>query len=183
MTPLERLRLATALGHTVPGAQLRLHTDRDEIIMVSHHPAADIDPCAMRRVVAASSCAGQPDLSQRIVDVTICGGLVDTGGGVFSRSVGDVEQRWIASLLQPQRLADLLDDVGLEVVPDDAMSARMKPDSALGVTVLAITVNDARFHHALDEIAARTAAACFVEELRCDAAGTAHSNGRMRGAA
>ena len=182
MTPLERLRLAAALGHTVPGAEFRLHTDRGESIVVGRHPTADIDPCAMRRVVAASACPGHRDHSQRVVDVSVGGALTDIGGGVYASRFAGCEQRWVASLLEPQCLADLLDDVGLDAVPDEAMHACIKPDSGLGVTILTIAANDARYHHALDEIAAQAAAACFVEELRRGAAELAHSNDLTGGA-
>ena len=188
MTPLERLRIASALCHAVPGAELRVQTDSDEMIVVSHHRAADIDPCALRRVVAASACPGQPDLSERVIDVTVGGSLVDIGGGVFAVSAGGFEQRWVASLLKPQRVADLLREVGLGAVPADAMCVRLKPDSDLGVTMIAVTTVEAQYHHALDEVAAQAAATCFVEELRCAAAvfaaaGSAHSSQRAGGAA
>ncbi|MFK7918190.1 MAG: hypothetical protein AB8G14_08950 [Ilumatobacter sp.] len=181
MTPLERLRLAAALGHTVPGTELFLHTDTGERVVVSTHPAGDISPCAFRRVIAASACPNQPDVAQRVAGVTIGGALFDLGGGVFSARCVGVEQRWVASLLDANRVSKLLDAVGLDSVPDDALHARLKPDSGLGVTVLAIGVSDARFHHALDEIAAQVAATCFVEELRLSAASVRHSNKPMGG--
>lgn len=182
MTRLEQLRLAAALGHTVPAAELRLHTDCGEEIIVSHHPSADISPCAFRRVVAASVCPNQPDLAYKVVAISIGGALVDLGGGVLSsRCVAD-EQRWVASLLTPQRISDLLDGVGLDKVPPDALHACLKPDSDLGVTIVAVTANDVRYHHLLDEIAAQVAAACFVEELCCAAASASHSNDHVGGA-
>jgi hypothetical protein len=183
MTSLEHLRLAVALGNTVPGAELHLLTDHGEKVVVSHHPAADINPCAMRRVAAASACPNQPDLSKRVVDITVGGALVDLGGGVFSSLLDEVEQRWVVTLLDPHCVADMMDGVGLDAVPDSAMRATFKPDAALGVTVLAIGVKDARYRYALDEIAAQAAAACFVEELRCSALAIAHSNARKEGEA
>ena len=183
MTSLERLRLAVALAHTVRGAELHLSTDRGEQIVVSHHPAADIDPCALRRVAAASACPTQPDYSKRVVDISFGGTLIDLGGGVFSSLRDDVARRWVVTLLDPQRAADVMEDIGLEAVPESAMRASLKPDSGLGVTVLAISVNDARYHYALDEIAAQVAAAFFVEELRRSAIAITHSNNRKEGAA
>ena len=73
--------------------------------------------------------------------------------------------------------------VGLEAVPDSAMNASLRPDSALGVTVLAISAHDARYQHVLDEIAAKAAAACFVEELCCSATAIAYSNNPKGGTA
>lgn len=166
MTPLERLRLATALTHTAAGAEMRLSTDHDETVIVSHHPAADIDPCAMRRVVAASSCPGNVDHSERIADIEVGGSLTDFGGGVFGSQLHDGEQRWIASLLVPDVVSRILDEVGSGTVPADAMKATVKPDAGLGVTVFIISSNNATYDHAIDEVAAQAAAACFVEELR-----------------
>ncbi len=180
MTPLERLRLATALVHTIPGAVLRLRTDGDERVVVGHGADADIDPCKMRRIVAAMACPNRPDLANRITEVTFGGELVDLGGGVFATSAGGVEQRWLASLLGFPTLTELLDDVGPEALPSDAMQACLKPDPELGVTVVRMAANDDRFTHQLDEVAAQVAAACFVAEL-CGAVdgalGSDHSEG------
>ena len=169
MTSLERLRLAVALGHTVQGAELRLHSDQSEEIVVSSHPAADIGPCEMRRMVIASSCAQVPDHSGRIRTITCGGSLEDLGGGVFRVLRGGTEQRWIASLLRPEVVSDILDLVGVDGVPADAMHGCLKPDSGLGVTMLVITSNEPRYDHALDEISAQAAASMFVEELVRDA--------------
>ncbi|MGA9277330.1 hypothetical protein [Ilumatobacter sp.] len=176
MKPLERLRLATALSHTVPGAKLHLRTDRGESVVVGEGAHADNGPCAMRRVVAASACPNQPDLSEHLVDISVGGALTDVGGGVFSTCRNGIEQRWIATTLLPDRVAQVLADVGLDAVPDEAMHAAVKPDSGLAVTVLAITTSDMRFHHMLDEIAVLAAGACLVEELSCDVSRLAPSN-------
>ncbi|NKB42089.1 MAG: hypothetical protein GKR86_13840 [Ilumatobacter sp.] len=105
------------------------------------------------------------------------------GLGAISSLRDDVARRWVGTLLDPQRAADVMEDIGLEAVPESAMRASLKPDSGLGVTVLAISVNDARYHYALDEIAAQVAAAFFVEELRRSAIAITHSNNRKEGAA
>lgn len=169
VTPLERLRLAAALGHAVPASELRLHTPAGETIFVSAHPSADIEPCAMRRVVQAFACPNNTDHSGRVAAVEFGGSLTDLGGGVFRVGRNGMEQRWVASLLTPDRIAELLDDVGLDELPDDAMHACLKPDLELGVTLLVITANDERYRHLLDDIATQAAAAIFVEELRCTA--------------
>ena len=106
MTPLEYLRLATALAHSVPGAELRLSTDRGDQVVVSHHPAADIDPCTLRQIVAASACPSQPDYSRRVVEVSIGGALISLGGGVHSTEREGRAQRWIASLLRPELIVE-----------------------------------------------------------------------------
>ncbi len=166
MTRLERLRLAGTLAHSVHGAELRLRTDRDEVIVVSHHPAADLDPCALRQVIAASACPGNTDYSERVVDIDVGGALTDLGGGIHATISAGRAQRWIVTPLQPDRLAQLLGAFDLRDVDDEVMHVSVKPDSILDVTSLVLTSNDARFDHAIDEVAVRSAAMCFVEELR-----------------
>ena len=178
MQPLDRLRLATALGHAVPGAQLTLHTDRSEHIVVASHPAADVNPCALRRVVIAFGYERCPDHSGKVDDVTIGGALDDLGGGVFRVVRRGIEQRWIATLLAPDVVAELLDVVGLDDVPADAMHGCLKPDSELGVTMLVVTSNDPRYDDVLDEIAQQAAASIFAEELLRAAIGRSASDVR-----
>lgn len=165
MTPLERLRLAAALCHTVPGAQLHLRTDGDATVVVGPHACADIDPCAMRRVVAVSACAHQPDLSAHLTGIELGGALVDLGGGVAGSQDAGREQRWIATLLPPDRVIAILDDAGSGVIPDEALQATVRPDAGLGVTVVKISSADPRFDHALDAVVEQVAASCFIEEL------------------
>ena len=95
----------------------------------------------------------------------MCGSLQHIGGGVHRRVVGDVEQRWIATLLTPATVAELLDDCGPNGIPHDAMHACVKPDSELAVTCVAITANDPKFDRLLDEVAAQAMSAFLVEEL------------------
>jgi hypothetical protein len=165
MTNLERLRLSTALAHVVPGATLHLRCHSGQEVNVGAHPTADLDPCALRKVVIASACPEVPDYSQLVSDIEVCGSLQHIGGGVHRRVVGDVEQRWIATLLTPATVADLLDDCGPDGIPHDAMHACLKTDSDLAVTCVAITANEPRFDRLLDEVAAQAMSAFLVEEL------------------
>lgn len=181
MNSLERLRLAAALGHTVPGAVLRLQTTQHEEIVVSAHPAGDISPCAMRRVIVALSCPTIPDHSEKIARIDVGGSLEELGGGVYGVVRDGVEQRWIASLLKPDLVADLLDVVGVDSLPDDVMHGCLKPDTDLGVTLLVVSSNDRRYDHALDEVAAKAAATIFAEELLRSATGSGCSAQRSRG--
>jgi len=173
MTPLEHLRLAAAVCHTIPASELHLRSSTGETIMVSAHRAADLDACALRNVVRAFACPNNPDYSERIVAIDYGGSVSDLGGGVFRVAHNGSEQRWIASLLQPERIAELLDDIGADELPDEAMNGCLKPDPDLGVTLLVITANHERHLAALDDIAAQAAAAIFVEELRYSASNEA----------
>jgi hypothetical protein len=185
MTPSEQLRLATAVAHTVPGAELRLHTRSGEAVIVSWHLPADVDPCLFRNLVIASAEPDRRDLSDQLDAIEIGGTVTDTGGGILASSVDRREQRWVATLVPPHRVVELLDDLGVRAVPDDAMYARVKPDSGLGVTVVAITANDGRYLEFLDEAAAAVAATCFVEEVShacTDAATSRFADGHIGGA-
>ncbi len=93
------------------------------------------------------------------------GALQHLGGGVYRRVVDDVEQRWIATVLPPETVAELLDLCGPTGTPDDAMHACLKPDCDLAVTCVVITANSGEFRHLLDEIAANASAVILVEEL------------------
>ena len=165
MTNLENLRLSTALAHVVPGATLHLSCHSGQMVNVGAHPTADLDACALRKVVIASACPDVPDYSQLVSEIKVCGSLQHIGGGVHRRVVGEVEQRWIATLLSPATVADLLDDCGPNGIPHDAMHACLKPDNDLAVTCIAITANDPKFDRLLDEVAAQAMSAFLVEEL------------------
>ncbi len=164
MTPLERLRLAVAVGHAVHGAELRFHTDEGGVVIVSSHPAAQFDHCTMRRLVAASTWPAQPDVSEHIVAIEFGGSLRDSAGGVFQVEGGGHEQRWIPSLLDANRLAKLLGPLRLEGVSDDRLHATLKPDAQLGVTLVVLTTTD-RYVGRLDEAAEYVAASIAVDEL------------------
>ena len=62
MTNLERLRLSTALAHVVPGATLHVACHSGQQVHVGAHPGADLDACAMRKVVIARACREVPRL-------------------------------------------------------------------------------------------------------------------------
>ena len=164
-TSLERLRLATALAHTVPGATMRVVCHSGQHVNVGVHPGADLDACAMRKVVIASGRPEVRDCSELVADITVAGALQHLGGGVYRRVFDDVEQRWLATLLPPETIAELLDLCGPAGTPDDAMHGCLKPDGDLAVTCLVITANSREYQHLLDEIAASASAAILVEEL------------------
>ncbi len=167
MTPLERLRLATALTHTVPGAAMHLRCNAGDELTVSGHPAADLDPCAMRSLVIATMSGEATDYSERIDRITVAGSLQHLGGGVHRRVYGAMEQRWIATLLPPDAVGELLDDCRVGELPPAGMKGCVKPDPSLGITCIAITSNNATFDTFLDEVAAQAMATLMVAELLC----------------
>lgn len=168
MTPSEHLRLAAAIAHIVPGAELRLSPRHGRQVLVGRRPNADIDPCPFRQMVAAAAFPDGPDLADHLGLIEIGGAIVDVGGGVWASSVDRRQQRWIASFLPPHRLAELLDAIGLDTVAPDAMHACLKPDPLLAVTVAAITADDLRALEFLDDVASSIAATCLIEGLRTE---------------
>lgn len=167
---LENLRLATALAHAAPRAALRLTCDSHRQLVVSSHPAADIDICAFRRVVMASACPARPDCSDWIDDVAIAGSLTAVGGGAYVTTDDTDERHWFATLLGPERVCALLEDLDVAGVPDGAVTAALKPDPGLGVTVVATHLDGPWPRHVGTEVVTAALQVCLVEELVIDTA-------------
>ena len=165
---LENLRLATALAHGAPQAELRLTCDGHRQVIVSSHPAADIDICAFRRVVMASACPARPDCSEWIHDVVIGGTLTSVGGGAYVSNDGTHERHWFATLLRPEHVCALLEGLDVADMPDGAMVATLKTDPGLGVTVVSTTLDGSWPDHVGVEVATAALQACLVEELVID---------------
>ncbi len=183
MTPIERLRVAAALGHAIDGARLVATGATGERVVIGHQPDADLDPCAFRQVVIASACPHRPDPSGHIVHVKLTGAADDLGGGVVRTRTGSgPERRWIASLLRPETVVETIDgSVGID--GDDAVTVSVAPDAALGVSLVVVSGTGHGTDAALDEIAVRVAAACYREELvrraeRAGPDGTTPADGR-----
>ncbi|MFN3219682.1 MAG: hypothetical protein ACE367_24620 [Acidimicrobiales bacterium] len=165
---LENLRLAAALVHAAPQAELQLTCDGDRHVIVSSHPAADIDICAFRRVVMASACPARPNPSEWIHDVVIGGSLTAVGGGAYVSNDGSHERHWFATLLRPERVCALLENLDVAEMPDGAMTATLKPDPGLGVTVISTTIDEFGSQQFGTEVATAALQACLVEELVID---------------
>ena len=96
----ERLELATALIHTLPGGALVAVNDTGQTITVGRHPSADVNPCRWRSVVV-DHIEGrvQPpfaDLSLREI-----GGSLERAesGGFIDRA--ELDRHWFAAKLPP----------------------------------------------------------------------------------
>jgi hypothetical protein len=165
---LENLRLATALVHAAPQAELRLTCDGGRQVIVASHPAADIDICAFRRVVMASACPARPDCSEWIHGVAIGGSLTTVGGGAYVSNDGTHERHWFATLLRPEHVCTLLENLDVAELPDGAMTATLKPDPGLGVTVVSTTIDELGSQQFGTEVAVAALQACLVEELVID---------------
>lgn len=148
------------MSHAVPGAELTLYTSLGDEISVGVHEEASIDPCAMRSVVIASACPSRPNLAERILAVELAGAVEDRGCGIYRFVDAGREQRWIATVLRPDRASRILG-----AVPADSVHGRVRPDLQLGVSLLVITATVDGDDETIDQIAVDAAAACFAEEL------------------
>ena len=172
MTCPERLRLAAALVHVVPGAELRLTGAFGESVVIGPHPDADLTARHFRAVLLSPFTGANVDVVSRIGAVEFAGAVEDVGGGVLrTRTVCGLERRWIATTLARGPVVELLDDVRPPDLPEEAIRPRVVPDAELGVTVVALTAHHRRLQSMLDQVAVAVAARSMAEELvrACDA--------------
>lgn len=170
--PVAQLRLAAGLTTAVPGAELRARCSTGAELVVSDHPAADVTASTMRSVAVETwrRCRWAEDEATipHLGDLRLGGSIDDLGGGVL-RVVGPdgAEQRWLATVLPPDELVELLASVGRDLadVDDDALHARVVPDRELGVALIEITADAGIPIGLLDRAAADAAARCYVAEL------------------
>lgn len=162
MTRLEQVRIAAALVHVIPGALLSVETCWRDRVTVGRHVSCDVDPCRFRSLVAASRCPGRPDLARHVDRVELAGSVQHLGGGIM-RTCTDrgVEQRWVATLVQPDVVVDWLTDQAWT----DAVEAVVKPDGSLGVTTVVASTADPLATGMLEELGLSLAARVAVDEL------------------
>ena len=100
--------------------------------------------------------------------------LPSVGGSLESARAGgfvdhdDPMRRWFATRLSPDVVTDVLRSVELGEVPEHLVSAKLRPDASLGVTVIGLAVSHGvgGDHGAIsDRLAGDVAAALAVAEL------------------
>jgi hypothetical protein len=161
----ESLRIAAALAHSIPGVTLELRCGNDDSLVVAYHRLdAHFDPCQFRRAVLAPSSVGIPCLVDALTGVELRFGVDDLGAGLYGRTGDDGDERWFATTLGPDGVNEVFEHCDLDIA-EQAMTARILPDSCLGVTVVCLTVNERSLAHRLDEVAAWSVGACLVAEL------------------
>ena len=161
----EMLRLIPALGHGVPGVTVRLTCEQGaELVVAANRLDAHLDPCQLRAAVLVPPRAGATRLVDTIAAAEVHLGLQDLGGGLYRRGGPEGEERWFATLLGSAALGDLLDRCPVDV-PDESMTASVKPDEELGATVVCITANHPSASAHLDAVASWAIGVCMVEEL------------------
>ena len=153
------------LTHTVPGAELRLVTDRGELV-IGRDPAHDLSPCELRQALLAGGPTGGPDCFRAVRRVELGGSLRDIGGGMYERwpSDGSPAQRWFATTLHPRSIVELVETCDLDVA-DDAMDAGVATDPPLGISAVKVSPSQPEHRDRLDEVARWFLDRCVVEEL------------------
>lgn len=166
------LELAAAVAHAVPGAQLTIRSANGGHVVVGHHPAADLSLCELRRRlvgrrhaaatgggVAAGPAGVEP---VRLLDI---GGVLDAvGGGVF-RDVSDRLTRWVVSSACAGRTVRALRATPLDDIPEECVTAALRPDRHLGATVVGLRVEGDRRAGAVDDLALRLATSLLIAEV------------------
>ena len=159
---IEQLRLAAALAHRSPEADLELwSTDRRWVVSRGRLDAA-VGPCSFRKIVLAAM-RGNGEPLTHIERAQFVGGLREIGGGVYQRLGPRGSERCLATFLSAETVDALLRD-GAAGWGDD-VAASVHHDIELGVTVVTIVMASAQSDLRLDAVAHWVAATCLVEEL------------------
>jgi hypothetical protein len=157
---MEQLRLAAALAHRSPSADLELWCDERRWMVSRGRLDATVGPCSFRKIVLAAM-RGNGEPLGHIDRARFVGGLREIGG-VYQRLGPQGSERRIATFLSAATV-----DTLLRVVTDwgDDVAAALHHDLELGVTVVTIAMTRAPSDLRLDAVAHRIAATCLVEEL------------------
>ena len=160
--PIEQLRLAAALAHRSPEADLELWSaDRHWVVSRGRLDAA-MGPCSFRKIVL-TAMRGNGEPLTHIERAHFIGGLREIGGGVYQRVGAHGSERRIATFLSAATVDALLRD-GRAGWGDD-FAASVHHDAELGVTVVTIAMTRTPSDLRLDTVAHRVAATCLVEEV------------------
>lgn len=165
--PLDSIREAACLAHTIPGVALRIPLSSGQHLLVSHVClGADLTPCQLRSALIVGRTHDLRLLTDQITGAEVTSGLLHLGGGLYERGWDGLDERWFTSTMDPALLAE-----ELRACPDcGPFDVIVKPDSELGVSavcVRAIPGSPAATgdRAALDATAWKALSACIVAEL------------------
>ena len=161
----EAVRHATALVHALDGAEMKLRDGHGRSLTVGRHPSADVDPCRWHRFVRAGRHHPRSVASTLVEGVG--GRLVDRGGGIYGDRHHD-GLRWFVTTLCPGLAVAALRNAELGPVPEEVVTATVRRDDALEVTMVGVHVDAPCLDRSLDDLALRIHAACLVAELGAD---------------
>lgn len=166
------LALGAAVAHAVPGAQLTIRSANGGHVVAGHHPAADLSLCELRRrlverrhaaATGSGVAAGPAGVEPvRLIDI---GGVLDAvGGGVF-RDVSDRLTRWVVSSACAGRTVWALRATPLDDVPEEWVTATLRPDRPLGATVVGLRVEGDITAGRIDDLALRLASSLMIADV------------------
>lgn len=160
----ERLELATALVHALPGGALVAVNDTGQKITVGRHPSADVNPCRWRSVVV-DHIQGRVRPPFGYLSLCEIGGSLERAesGGFIDNSEPD--RHWFAAKLPPCVAVQVLRELNLKGLPEEVVSATVRPDLELGITVVGVGIDAPCMATALDTLAADIGGALAVAEL------------------
>lgn len=162
---LERLRLATALCHSVPETELVLHRRHGGPLRVSRAPGADINPCQLRQIVGAHACPAGVASVSRVTSIELNGSLTNYGGDLYATSLGSGHQRWFVSFLHADHIRHILETVECPNEASEAISVNLNVDTVLGVTVVLLSIETSEFRDDLGRTATRAYRQAVIDEL------------------
>ena len=202
MHSLDRLRLAAASAHQVPGASMTLWPEDGPSVVVSRFPEnqPDLSPCTLRALVVAVLAGDPVPVGLRwmfdLADITVGGssvchigdGVVRVGGRGTQGAGGDGAGRWWPTLIDPHSIAAVMADaaaealerglVGTDVVAAADVSAHA--DTSLDVTVVHLRTLPGGVEHErrCDALARSMARSCAIAELLHSAGSGSTAGGR-----
>lgn len=136
MENLQRLRVATALAHSVPDASLTLTWTDGSCCVVSHDTGSPMNLCELRHLVAGAYRFRADPFVSAVQQVDLRDGLVHIGAGLYSTGCPLVSRsRWMTTFLPPEEVRAVIEGCPVD---HESLSGRIVPDCALGVTVICI---------------------------------------------
>ncbi|MFV0315724.1 MAG: hypothetical protein ACK5O2_02025 [Microthrixaceae bacterium] len=142
MNRLDRLRTLTALVHSTPGATLHLECTSGPVIVAGTHQAADLSPCQLRQMVGGALRHDGFDLARRISAMSVGGTLEPAGPGIFEDRGGPSPVKRMASLLEPDLVAQALAEVSSDSACASHLEAHIGGDRLLGVSCVEVRLGD-----------------------------------------
>jgi hypothetical protein len=161
----EQLRLATAIAHLIPGAELMLTSQEGTDYRAGNHPSAEFTLCEIRRLIASSACPSRPDFTRWIKDFSICGAINDSGVGIYKSVEGNPMARWFSTTLRPETVYEALEQADIDGICSLPVDATITPDSLLGVTTVQISLDVTVSDEVLNELVLIGYGACLVQEV------------------
>lgn len=176
MISCQQLRASVAMAHMLPGSFLSLSLSDGATVVVGTHPAADVHPCHLRRILLAEELCDDEASSRYIDAIQVGGRVVEVGPSIYTTSAG---QFVFPTLLSPDVVEAMFRCHRTAEMGSGAFEARLSADGCLGVTLVMLAAEDDAVTQSVAEAAVVLAGLCLAEEMRraliaCMRSPTAH---------